>query len=68
MSGFDWRCPVCSIEIDDVDADAAPRPGQIYRCYGCLVELTLDTSTNRLNVAPFEGADENRVPTGPRRI
>jgi hypothetical protein len=64
---FDWRCPACAIEIDDAAAQQAPRPGQIYRCYGCLLELVMDAAANRLAVASYASADRPSS-SEPRRI
>jgi hypothetical protein len=31
-----------------------PRPGTIYRCHVCRLELTIDEATNKLTVPPFD--------------
>lgn len=63
----EWRCPVCSFEIDDANAEELPLAGKIYRCYRCLLELQFSVSANALTVAPFDGAKQP-VTTEPRRI
>jgi hypothetical protein len=35
-------------------AEMLPRPGAIYRCHVCRLELTIDEHTNKLTVAPFD--------------
>jgi hypothetical protein len=67
MPTSEWRCPVCSFDIDDAKADERPLPGKIYRCYRCLLELQFSVSASSLTVAPFDGAKEP-VSTEPRRI
>jgi hypothetical protein len=48
-----WRCPACSTEITHGLNDEMPRPGIVYHCVVCRLELTLDETTNRLTVAPL---------------
>jgi hypothetical protein len=45
------------------EADAQPRRGVIYRCHVCRLELILDTSGERLTVAPMldERDDDRRA-------
>jgi hypothetical protein len=38
-----------------------PRPGAIYRCHVCRLELTMDEHTNKLTVPPFDGAVPPRL-------
>jgi hypothetical protein len=53
-----WRCPACDIEIRHNEADDRPRPGSVYRCHVCRLELTLDAEKDRLSVVPFDGASD----------
>jgi hypothetical protein len=48
-----WKCPACSTQIRHSDAEPAPRPGVIYRCPVCRLELVVDERTNKLTVAPI---------------
>lgn len=56
-----WRCPACSTQIRHNEADATPKPGVVYRCYICRLELVFNPATNRLTVAPMH-ADEHAAP------
>ena len=46
-----WKCPACQANIRQ-DTDV-PRPGVIYRCHICRLELVVDPKTNDLVLAPF---------------
>jgi hypothetical protein len=48
-----WTCPACSLAIKHSDQDANPRPGVVYRCHICRLELVLDKSSNKLVLAPL---------------
>jgi len=48
-----WRCPACSTEITHRLGDDRPRPGVVYRCSVCRLELVVDEATNKLKVAPL---------------
>ena len=48
-----WTCPACSLAIKHADQDANPRPGVVYRCHICRLELILDPSSNKLVLAPL---------------
>lgn len=48
-----WTCPACSLAIKHSDQDANPRPGVVYRCHICRLELILDASSNKLVLAPL---------------
>ena len=48
-----WICPACSLAIKHTDQDANPRPGVVYRCHICRLELILDPSSNKLVLAPL---------------
>jgi hypothetical protein len=46
-----WTCPACQTQIR-YDGDA-PRPGRLYRCHICRLELAVDEKTGRLKIAPW---------------
>jgi len=48
-----WRCPACMTLIEYRLNEDRPRPGVIYRCSVCHLELVLDEGTQRLTVAPL---------------
>ena len=48
-----WRCPACRVAITHNELEDRPRPGASYRCHICLLELTLDMTTDTLMVVPF---------------
>jgi hypothetical protein len=50
-----WRCPACGTHIRQqliTAGEDAPRPGVIYRCGVCHLELVLDISNDSLIAAP----------------
>jgi len=53
-----WKCPACQLHITHVDSE--PKPGQVYRCHICRLELVLDPSTGKLVLAPFPGERHER--------
>jgi DNA-directed RNA polymerase subunit RPC12/RpoP len=51
-----WRCPACSSFIRRELAaagDELPRPGRIYRCSICRLELVLSDDGTRMEIAPI---------------
>src|SRR5262245_48164543 len=56
LVGMAWKCPACGSDIRHTED--TPFAGVVYRCHVCRLELILDTTTNRLIVAPLppEGA------------
>jgi hypothetical protein len=51
-----WKCPACSTPIRQQLIAAghdAPRPGAVYRCGVCRLELVLDGDANRMTPAPL---------------
>jgi rubredoxin len=60
-----WRCPACQTHIRHSEIEEQPRPGQLYRCSICRLELLLDEQSGRLTVAPMRGdaPDEKDRPT-----
>jgi len=54
-----WRCPACQTHIEHNAFEESPRPGTVYRCHVCRLELIADPKTDRLTVVPFSTpADE----------
>lgn len=47
--------PIRHSEMDD-----RPRAGMVYRCPICRLELTFNTETGRLAVAPFGANDDDQ--------
>lgn len=45
-----WNCPACRTTIQH---NEEPRPGVIYRCPICRLELVVDTDHDKLTLAPF---------------
>ncbi len=58
-----WRCPACSTPINHNEADDMPRPGALYRCHVCRLELMLDPGTAKLTVAPLRDDDQRHERT-----
>jgi hypothetical protein len=48
-----WTCPACSLAIHHSETEASPRPGTVYRCHICRLELMLDTRTGKLVMIPM---------------
>jgi hypothetical protein len=46
-----WKCPACQTPLNH-DGDTW-RPGRVYRCHVCRLELVLDEASNDLMVAPL---------------
>jgi rubredoxin len=44
-----WKCPGCGTDIRRTEE--TPRPGVVYRCHICRLELVLDATSGRLMVA-----------------
>jgi hypothetical protein len=47
-----WKCPACQTQIRH-EGDA-PRLGHIYRCHICRLELAVDQTSGKLQLAPLE--------------
>jgi hypothetical protein len=62
-----WSCPACRTTIQHTED--APRPGTIYRCHICRLELVIDTGLGRLTLAPLP-ADDHAPASGatPERL
>ena len=56
-----WKCPACRLAIQH-EAEIAPRPGVIYRCHICRLELVVDARDQVLVLAPMPG--DNQPPAG----
>jgi len=51
-----WKCPACSTPIRQqltTAGDDAPRPGRIYICSVCHLELVLAPAADAMVVAPL---------------
>jgi hypothetical protein len=48
-----WRCPACETRIRHSDTEDAPRPGIVYRCHVCRLELIVHADTQKLVVPPL---------------
>jgi hypothetical protein len=57
-----WKCPACRLAIQH-EAEIVPRPGVIYRCHICRLELVVDPSSETLVLAPMPGGDESPART-----
>jgi hypothetical protein len=61
-----WKCPACSTPIRQqlmAAGDDAPRPGIIYRCSICRLELVLDAGQMIVApLAPDTDSDRRRRP------
>jgi hypothetical protein len=50
-----WRCPACLTPVQHSRPDdALPRPGVVYRCHVCHLELEVDPETHKIRVAPID--------------
>jgi hypothetical protein len=56
-----WRCPGCRLPIHHIENEARPRPGIVYRCHICRLELVVDETTAKMIVAPlnFERSEKD---------
>jgi len=48
---MDWNCPACRTTI--AHASELPRPGAVYRCHVCRLELVTDAEGGILILAPM---------------
>jgi hypothetical protein len=51
-----WKCPACSTPIRQqltAAGDYTPRPGIIYRCSVCRLELVLNPDADQMTIAPL---------------
>ena len=46
-----WKCPACHTAIQHQEPE--PRPGVVYRCNICRLELMVDMQTRNLALAPL---------------
>src|SRR5262245_42788577 len=48
-----WTCPKCGLRVGHGNPEhPLPRPGVLYRCPVCRLELTFDPATNKMRPAP----------------
>ena len=59
-----WRCPACQTQIQHTGFEESPRPGTVYRCHVCRLELTADPKTERLTVTPFTSRADGGATSG----
>ncbi len=59
-----WKCPACGMSIQH--REDMPRPGIVYRCHICRLELMVDRTTGKLDVPPVVRADKHSVPPSKR--
>jgi len=64
-----WRCPACETQIRPTEPEATPRPGVVYRCHVCRLELVVDDQTQKLTVPPLfdESPRRNRTTADERK-
>ena len=65
-----WKCPACSTPIRHqltAAGDEAPRPGVIYCCSVCRVELILDAGAHQMTIAPLAGGMSDDAHRGTQR-
>ncbi len=62
----EWLCPACSTVIGHHSSEDRPRPGSIYRCPVCRLELVGSRDTTGFSVAPL-GGEANDGGTRPRK-
>jgi hypothetical protein len=55
-----WTCPACRTTIQHTEEQ--PRPGTIYRCHVCRLELVVDTELGKLTLAPLPTDDARPNP------
>jgi hypothetical protein len=53
-----WHCPACRTTITHNEAKSLPRPGAVYRCYVCHLELVFNKETSKFELLPFTTAAE----------
>ena len=56
-----WRCPACQEQILHSPLEELPRPGAVYRCHICRLELALDPETSQLAVTPIVDETDGRA-------
>jgi hypothetical protein len=62
------KCPACQTSIQCDHDLLSPRPGLIYRCHVCRLELVIDPVTDKLVLAPMseqisQSSSGTRLPT-----
>jgi hypothetical protein len=54
------------MHIRHSDVEKLPRPGVLYRCHVCRLELIVDPRTERLTVSPVADDGDDKRPGRPR--
>jgi hypothetical protein len=52
-----WKCPACGMSIQH--REEMPRPGVVYRCHICRLELMVNGATGKLDVPPVLPAEDD---------
>jgi len=55
------KCPACQSELRH-DGPMPPAPGRVYCCSVCRLELSHDSATGKMKVAPMRDARPDRKP------
>jgi hypothetical protein len=53
-------CPACCLEIQHFEAEGDLRPGVVYRCHVCRLELVIDSEQRTLALTPLGPGDIDR--------
>jgi predicted SprT family Zn-dependent metalloprotease len=56
-----WSCPACRTTIAQQTHEALPRPGVIYRCYVCRLELQLNQQGDKLELVPLPSRPDDET-------
>jgi hypothetical protein len=56
-----WKCPACQSPIRHGEVELTPRPGVIYRCLVCRLELIKDPHSDKMTVAPLPSDSPAKV-------
>ena len=58
-----WQCPACGSRVfDDRNGSARPRPGTVYRCNVCHLEVTYDPVLKKMRPSPVPLATWDKKP------
>jgi hypothetical protein len=49
-----WKCPACATKIAQEGSATTPIIGVVYRCHVCRLELVVDPSSGKLQLAPLD--------------
>ena len=54
-------CPACRLAIQQFETEGDPRPGAVYRCHVCRLELIVDAEQGTLALTPLASGDLDRA-------